>query len=77
MLTSTLGPVGHRSMIFAVSMMLIVGATAPAPAADASRWDGDHRSAVRLIAGTALGERGARVQRGGIELKLGPGWKMY
>lgn len=75
--TSTVKSLGRRSMIFALSMVLVVGTTAPGPAADASQWDGDQRSAIRLIAGIAFGERGARVLRGGIEVKLAPGWKMY
>lgn len=75
--TSTVKSLGRRSMIFALSMVLVVGTTAPGRAADASRWDGDQRSAVRLIAGIAFGERGERVLRGGIEVKLAPGWKMY
>ena len=69
---------GHWSTIGAVSVMLVVGTTAPGPAAaDASRWDGDHRSAVRLIAAAPLGAGSARILRAGIELKLAAGWKMY
>src|SRR5271168_1767598 len=45
-----------------------------ARAADASIWDGDARSAMRLIAGSPA-SRGA--QRAGIELRLGTGWKTY
>jgi DsbC/DsbD-like thiol-disulfide interchange protein len=42
--------------------------------ADASSWDGDARSAVRLVAGAAAktGEL-----RAGIELRLASGWKTY
>lgn len=75
--TSTVKSLGRRSVIFALSMVLVVGTIAPGRAADASHWDGDQRSAIRLIAGTAFGERGARVLRGGIEVKLAPGWRMY
>ncbi len=75
--TGTVGPLGRRSMVLAVSMMLILGTTLHVQAADASVWDGDHRSTVRLIAGTPLEEHGTRVLRGGIELKFGSGWKMY
>lgn len=75
--TSTVKSLGRRSMILALSMVLLVGTTAPGRAADASHWDGDQRSAVRLIAGIAFGERSERVLRSGIEVKLAPGWKMY
>ena len=45
-----------------------------AGAADASTWDGDARSAMRLVAGSPAG-RGA--MRAGVELRLGAGWKTY
>lgn len=45
----------------------------PARAADASAWDGDQRAAVRLI---GAGSHGA-IQRAGIEIRLGSGWKTY
>jgi DsbC/DsbD-like thiol-disulfide interchange protein len=45
-----------------------------AGAADASTWDGDARSAMRLVAGSPTG-RGA--MRAGVELRLGTGWKTY
>ena len=47
-----------------------------AAAADASAWDNDLRSGVRLIRGTA-GEPGASALRAGIEIKLQSGWKTY
>ncbi len=43
-------------------------------AADASPWDGDARSAVRLIAGSRTG---AGDVRAGVEIKLKPGWHTY
>ncbi len=67
----------HWFLASATSVMLTVGLTAFALAADASKWDGDNRSAVRLIAGAFVGEDGARIGRAGIEIKLGAGWKMY
>src|SRR5271170_5743974 len=45
-----------------------------ARAADASIWDGDARSAMRLVAGSPAGRGAARA---GIELRLGAGWKTY
>jgi DsbC/DsbD-like thiol-disulfide interchange protein len=47
-----------------------------AHAADASAWDGDARSAVRLIAGDAKSARDATIGAG-IEIRLAPGWKTY
>src|SRR6201995_6119779 len=47
----------------------------PADAADSSMWDGDARSAMRLVAGSAGADRTAL--RAGIELRLGNGWKTY
>jgi len=55
----------------AVAMML----GAPAGAADASSWDQDSRSAIRLIAGANKND--AAILRSGIEIKLQPGWKTY
>src|SRR5271167_17029 len=46
---------------------------ATARAADASIWDGDARSAIRLVAGSP----GGAAPRAGIELRLGTGWKTY
>jgi DsbC/DsbD-like thiol-disulfide interchange protein len=45
-----------------------------AGAADASIWDGDARSAMRLIAGSPASRSAVRA---GIELRLGAGWKTY
>jgi DsbC/DsbD-like thiol-disulfide interchange protein len=47
-----------------------------AHAADASTWDGDARSAVRLIAGAADQGDGTLL-RAGLEIRLAPGWKTY
>jgi DsbC/DsbD-like thiol-disulfide interchange protein len=45
-----------------------------AQAADASNWDGDTRSAIRLVAGSPASRA---PMRAGIELRLGAGWKTY
>ena len=63
--------------IAAASATLASGTILPGMAADGSSWQGDSRSAVRLIAAAAAAERGARILRAGIEFKLGAGWKMY
>jgi DsbC/DsbD-like thiol-disulfide interchange protein len=61
-------------------LALIAGAilvTMPSSmAVDASAWDGDARSGVRLIAGKAPAD-GSGALRAGVELKLSPGWKTY
>jgi DsbC/DsbD-like thiol-disulfide interchange protein len=44
-----------------------------AAAENASRWDGDARSAIRLIAGP----RSGGIVRAGVELRLKPGWHTY
>ncbi len=44
-----------------------------AAAADASVWDGDSHSAMRLLAATPAGD----TFRAGIEVRLAPGWKTY
>jgi DsbC/DsbD-like thiol-disulfide interchange protein len=53
------------------------GAPVRALAQDASAWDGDKRSAARLVAGARRTENGAAILRGGIEIRLAPGWKTY
>jgi DsbC/DsbD-like thiol-disulfide interchange protein len=50
---------------------------APAHAADASAWDKDMHSAVRLIAASALNDGGNPTLRAGIEIRLDKGWKTY
>ena len=47
----------------------------PAAADDVSRWDGDARSAVRLVAGSRPAD-GAYL-RAGVEMRLRPGWHTY
>jgi DsbC/DsbD-like thiol-disulfide interchange protein len=47
-----------------------------AAAGDASRWDGDARSAIRLIAGSAR-PGDLTPLRAGIEIRLQPGWHTY
>src|SRR5436309_73004 len=43
---------------------------------DASPWDGDARSAVRLIAGSTSDAPGAPI-RAGVEIRLKAGWHTY
>jgi DsbC/DsbD-like thiol-disulfide interchange protein len=72
----------HRSSfcwfaIFVASLVVNAALIAPCWAADASPWDGDQRSAVRLIAGSALNVSDGRTLRGGTEVRLMKGWKTY
>ncbi len=60
-------------LVIACAIGLLVGAAAAAE--DASRWDGDARSSVRLIAGSQAA--GGGLIRAGIEVKLKPGWHTY
>ena len=69
---------GRRFAILIVSLAIYtVAMILPGWAADASGWDGDQRSAVRLVAASALDASGRRMLRSGIEVRLAPGWKMY
>jgi DsbC/DsbD-like thiol-disulfide interchange protein len=52
------------------------GANAACAADEASPWDGDARSAARLIAGAGAAGQGAPL-RAGIEIRLGRGWHTY
>ena len=55
------------------ALSLIAAASASA-AEDASPWDGDARSAVRLIAGSAAP---GKTVRAGVEIRLKSGWHTY
>jgi DsbC/DsbD-like thiol-disulfide interchange protein len=56
---------------------LVFLVAAPASASDSSPWDGNQRSAVRLIAGAARTQGNATIHRAGIEIRIGSGWKTY
>ncbi len=60
----------------AAGPLLALVLVSPAGAADASSWDGDGRSAVRLVAGGSARPRGDEL-RAGLEIRLAPGWKTY
>lgn len=57
--------------------IFIAAAIDAAPAQDASPWDGDARSAIRLIAGPSRKDGHGAILRAGIEIKLQAGWKTY
>jgi len=46
-------------------------------AQDASDWDAQNHTAVRLIAGAKMPGSEAKLVRAGIEIKLDPGWHTY
>jgi DsbC/DsbD-like thiol-disulfide interchange protein len=55
---------------------LLLGPNGAGAAADVSRWDGDARSAARLIAGSQPPGAAAFI-RAGIEIRLKAGWHTY
>jgi len=54
----------------------LIAAASAGAAEDASRWDGDARSAVRLIAGSSRHGDAAPL-RAGVEIRVKPGWHTY
>src|SRR5215831_14406413 len=64
--TATPGAIG-------ICALGLIAAANPSVAEDASPWDGDARSAMRLIAGAAAG----KVVRAGVEIRLKSGWHTY
>ena len=65
----------HCVLTAAAGVLLATAPHFKAAAADASSWDGDARSAVRLVAGSQAGRDG--VVRAGVEIRLAAGWKTY
>ena len=65
---------GYRRWIAPLALALAL-VTNASRADDASAWDTDQRSAVRLIAGST--GNGAPTLRAGIEMRIDPGWKTY
>jgi len=57
-----------------ICVLGLIAAASASAAEDASPWDGDARSAVRLIAGSAMP---GKVVRAGVEIKLKSGWHTY
>lgn len=60
-----------------ICAMSLIAASNASAADDASRWDGDARSAVRLIAGSSSLAGGKAPLRAGIEIRLQSGWHTY
>lgn len=73
---------GMRSVTFSLSIVATIalaGASLPASFAhaDASDWQGDARAAIRMMSGDTKHDDGRSVLRGGVEMRLAPGWKTY
>src|SRR5262249_21134789 len=60
----------------AICPMSLLAAGNASAADDASRWDGEARSAIRLIAGSSATPERAPI-RAGIEIRLKNGWHTY
>jgi DsbC/DsbD-like thiol-disulfide interchange protein len=59
----------------AIGVWFALAPYSKAEAADSSSWDGDARSAVRLVSGSYPGRDG--MLRAGVEIRLAAGWKTY
>src|SRR6516164_923658 len=57
-----------------ICALSLIAAASASIAEDASPWDGDARSAVRLIAGSAVP---GKTVRAGVEIRLKSGWHTY
>jgi DsbC/DsbD-like thiol-disulfide interchange protein len=66
----------HWVTATALSVLAAFSCATATRAADASIWDGDARSAMRVLAGSPSKADHAPL-RAGVELRLGTGWKTY
>ena len=66
----------RSAALLATCAMSLITASSPSAAEDASPWDGDARSAVRLIAGSSTVPEHAAI-RAGIAIRLKNGWHTY
>ncbi|HWV54582.1 protein-disulfide reductase DsbD domain-containing protein [Pseudorhodoplanes sp.] len=60
-----------------LALAATLGWVVPAALADLSAWDGDARAGVRIVSGGTKVEGGRSLLRGGVEIRLAPGWKTY
>jgi DsbC/DsbD-like thiol-disulfide interchange protein len=65
------------AVFLAAALPCMTAAHAADASASASPWDGDSRSAARLVGAKTRGEGAAQIFRAGVELKLAPSWKTY
>jgi DsbC/DsbD-like thiol-disulfide interchange protein len=68
------GPARLRLAAATLVASLVLAPT-PGTAADTSPWNGDSRSAIRLLAGSR--PEGSGALRAGIEIRLAAGWHTY
>jgi DsbC/DsbD-like thiol-disulfide interchange protein len=66
--------VSRRFRPIAAAGALLLSTAAASSAEDMSRWDGDGRSAARLIAGSPAA---GGIMRAGVEIRLKNGWHTY
>jgi DsbC/DsbD-like thiol-disulfide interchange protein len=66
----------HQVRLAALICLLLFAAEGAAAASDVSRWDGDERTAARLIAGSRPAGA-APFMRAGVEIRLKAGWHTY
>src|SRR5215467_3918176 len=66
----------RRTAAIAICAMSLLAAGNASAADDASPWDGDARSAMRVIAGSSATPERAPI-RAGIEIRLKNGWHTY
>jgi DsbC/DsbD-like thiol-disulfide interchange protein len=71
------GVVLRRIAPLPLAFLMWLPSAASARAQDASSWDTQTHSAIRLIAGATSRSRDATFLRAGIEIRLEPGWKTY
>ena len=76
MITKALRPRRPVAAVLLLGLGLLGLGASGARAADDSPWDGDARSAARLLAGARAAGQGAPL-RAGIEIRLGRGWHTY
>jgi len=69
-------PMNRPCRPVAALLLVVLGARAAGAADDVSRWEGDARSAARLIAGARPSAQNAPL-RAGIEIRLKQGWHTY
>ena len=69
--------VAEATIRFAAGVLLVAAIISPARADDASPWDGEPRSAARLIAGSPSADQSGAIRRAGVEIRLAAGWKTY
>jgi DsbC/DsbD-like thiol-disulfide interchange protein len=67
----------EKKLTFLAAALVCLSGISAAQAQDASDWDTQPHSAVRLIAGSWSKSSDATFLRAGVEIKLQPGWKTY